>query len=71
MNVGIKRRATSLLNSQDKLHVFAARFSTPLGKTRHWEERFKINKIAKFESDLLKTNEDMTTQGREILQAFK
>ena len=31
----------------------------------HWKERFKISKIAKFESDLLKTNES-----REILQTF-
>ena len=32
----------------------------------HWKERYKINKIAKFESDLLKTNEDTAPQGREI-----
>ena len=32
-----------------------------LGKIRrhHWKERLKTNKIAKFESDLLKTNEDI------------
>ena len=31
-----------------------------LGKIRrhHWKERLKISIIAKFESDLLKTNED-------------
>ena len=35
------------------------------GKIRgqHWKERLKINKIAKFESDLLKTSED-TPQSR-------
>ena len=32
-----------------------------LGKIRrhHWKERLKISKSAKFESDLLKTNEDI------------
>ena len=32
-----------------------------LGKIRrhHWKERLKINKVDKFESDLLKSNEDM------------
>ena len=30
----------------------------------------KINKIAKFDSDLLKTNEDIAPQIREILQRF-
>ena len=33
-------------------------------------ERPKISKIAKFESDLLKTNEDIAPQSREILQTF-
>ena len=34
------------------------------GKIRrhHWKERYKINKIAKFESDLLKTYEDIALQ---------
>ena len=34
------------------------------GKIRrhHWKERYKINKIAKFESDLLKTYEDIAPQ---------
>ena len=34
-----------------------------LGKIRrhHWKERLKINKIAKFESDLLKTNEGIAS----------
>ena len=43
-----------------------------LGKIRrhHWKERLKINKIAKFESDLLKTNEDIASYSREILQTF-
>ena len=42
------------------------------GKIRrhHWKERRKINKIAKFESDLLKTNDDAAPQSREILQTF-
>ena len=35
----------------------------------HWKERLKISKIAKFETDLLKTNEDIAPrQNREILQ---
>ena len=34
------------------------------------EERLKFNKIAKFESDLLKTNEGTAPQSREILQTF-
>ena len=33
-------------------------------------ERPKISKTAKFESDLLKTNEDIVPQSREILQMF-
>ena len=39
------------------------------GKIRphHWEERLKISKSAKFESDWLKTNEDTVPQSREIL----
>ena len=43
-----------------------------LGKTRrhHWKQRLKINKIAKFESDLSKTNEDIAPQKREILNMF-
>ena len=31
------------------------------------KERFKISKIAKFESDLLKTDEDIAPQSRQIL----
>ena len=43
-----------------------------LGKTHrhHRKERIEISKIAKFESDLLKTNEDTAPQSREILQTF-
>ena len=43
-----------------------------LGKTRrdHLKERLTINKIAKFESDLLKINEDTAPQSREILQTY-
>ena len=42
------------------------------GKIRrqHWKERLQISKIAKFECDLLKTNEDIASQSREILQTF-
>ena len=42
------------------------------GKIRphHWTEHLKITKTAKFESDLLKTNEDTAPQSREILQTF-
>ena len=43
-----------------------------LGKTRrdHLKERLTINKIAKFENDLLKINEDTAPQSREILQTY-
>ena len=42
------------------------------GKIRQhqWKECLKISKIAKFESDLLKTNEDIASQTRTILQTF-
>ena len=36
----------------------------------HWKKHLKISETAKFESDLLKTNEDMAPQSREILQTF-
>ena len=36
----------------------------------HWKELLEIGKIAKFESDLLKTNKDIAPQSREILQTF-
>jgi len=35
-----------------------------------WKEPRKISKVAKFENDLLNTNEDITSQSREILQMF-
>ena len=43
-----------------------------LGEIRRhqWKERLKISKIAKFESELLKTNKDIASQSREILQTF-
>ena len=43
-----------------------------LGKTRrhHWKQRLKISKTAKFESDLLKSNDDIAPQKREILTCF-
>ena len=35
---------------------------------RRWKERFKINKVAKFPSEMFKTNaEDMQPQRRKIL----
>ena len=43
-----------------------------LGKIRQLrgKERLKIVKNAKYECDLLKSNEDMALQSREILQTF-
>ena len=43
-----------------------------LGKIRQlrWKERLKIGKNPKFEIDLLKSNEDMALQSREILRTF-
>ena len=36
---------------------------------RHlWKEHPKINKIAKFESDLVKTNEEIAPETREIVK---
>ena len=37
-------------------------------RPHHWKERFKISKIAKFESDLLKAYKDTSPQSLEILQ---
>ena len=39
-------------------------------RRHHWKERVKISKIAKFESDLLKTKEDTVPKRRENLQTF-
>ena len=36
----------------------------------HWKERLKINKIAKFESDLLKNSEEIAPLIHEISQTF-
>ena len=36
--------------------------------TDHWKARLKISKIAEFESDSLKTHEDIAAQSHEILQ---
>ena len=36
----------------------------------HWKERLKISKLAKFESDLLKTNKDIPPQSGKILQIY-
>ena len=37
-------------------------------RRHHWKERLKISKIAKFGSNLLKTNEDIAPQKCEISQ---
>ena len=37
---------------------------------RIWKEPLKIRKIAKFKSNLLKTNGDIASQSREISQRF-
>ena len=52
--------------------VFSTFDMDKLGKIRrhHWKERIKISKIAKFQSDLLKTNEVIAPQSREILYLF-
>ena len=39
-------------------------------RRRHWKKRLKINKIAKFQSDLLKSNEDTAPQSRDIFEAL-
>ena len=39
-------------------------------RRHHWKEYLKISKIAKFQSDLLKINEDIAPQSRGILQTF-
>ena len=39
-------------------------------RRHHWKERLKSSKAAKFESDLLKPNENIAPQSREILQTF-
>ena len=42
------------------------------GKIRwqHSKESLKMSKIAKFQSDLLKSNEDTAPQGRDIFEAL-
>ena len=37
---------------------------------RRWKERLKIIKVAKFESEMLKTNKDMYPQRRENLHTL-
>ena len=39
-------------------------------RRRHWKKRLKISKIAKFQSDLLKSNEDTAPQSRDIFEAL-
>ena len=43
-----------------------------LGKIlqHYWKERLKISRTVKFQSDLLKTNEDIAPQSRQVLQTF-
>ena len=52
--------------------VFSTLNMDQLGKIRqlYWKERLKICRTAKFQSDLLKTNEDVAPQSRQILQTF-
>ena len=56
----------------DLFMVFSTFYMDKLWKNRrhHWKERLKISKTAKFESDLLKTNQDIAPQSRESLQTF-
>ena len=53
----------------DPVTVFSISDMDQLRKV-HWKERVKISKIAKFESDLLKTKEDTALKSRENLQTF-
>ena len=52
--------------------VFSTLNMDQLGKIRqhYWKECLKICRTAKFQSDLLKTNEDIAPQSRQILQTF-
>ena len=55
-------------------HFFFSTFDVDkLGKIRryHWKKSLKISEIAKFESDLLKTNDEIATQKREFYFGFK
>ena len=56
----------------DIFTVFSTFYMDQLGKTsrHHWKERLKMRKIAKFESDFLKTYEDIAPQNCENLQTF-
>ena len=47
-------------------------FLSKIGKIclLRWKERLSINKIAKFEIDLLKTNKDIAPQSRNIFEKF-
>ena len=56
----------------DPLTVFPISDMDQLRKIRrhHWKERVKISKIAKFESDFLKTKEDTVPKSRDNLQTF-
>ena len=39
-------------------------------RRRHWKKRLKISKIAKFQRDLLKSDEDTAPQSRDIFEAL-
>ena len=47
--------STSYMDSLAKIHL------------HHWKDRLKISKVAKFESDRMKTNKDIAPQNRKIL----
>ena len=66
-------RVTFLCSFNRPFHCFFQLLTwTSVGYIRrhHWKEHLTTSKIAKFESDLLKTNEETTSQSREILQTF-
>ena len=57
--------------SHRPLYVFFFNFGQVREIRRHhWKERLEISEIAKFESDLLKTNKDITPHIHDILQTF-
>ena len=39
-------------------------------RRHYWEERLKISKLTKFESDMSEVSEDIALQSRKILQTF-
>ena len=67
-NCAIVFSAFALKESTDPSTVFL----TFVAKIRQhgWKERVKISDVAKFETDLLNSNEHISPQSREILQTF-